>query len=88
MALIDQARQAGARRRPACQAVGITARTDQRWTRGGDIAVDGRPAAPRPPPAHRLSPVERAAVLAICHQPAYASLPPSQIVPRLADEGQ
>ncbi|KAB8308346.1 IS3 family transposase [Erwinia endophytica] len=24
----------------------------------------------------------------MCHQPAYASLPPSQIVPRLADEGR
>jgi putative transposase len=27
-------------------------------------------------------------VLALCHEPAYASLPPGQIVPRLADQGK
>lgn len=37
---------------------------------------------------HRPSAKERAQVLAICHEPVYASLPPSQIVPRLADEGR
>jgi putative transposase len=31
---------------------------------------------------------ERAQVLAVCHEPAYASLPPGQIVPRRADEGR
>lgn len=39
-------------------------------------------------PANQLSAEERAAVLALCHEPPYASLPPGQIVPRLADEGQ
>ena len=59
----------------------------QRWTRGGAIQTDGRPEAVRPSPANRLSAEERAQVLRLCHEPAYASLPPGQIVPRLADEG-
>jgi putative transposase len=42
---------------------------------------------PRPEPANKLTPEERQCVLDICHQPEYASLPPGQIVPRLADQG-
>lgn len=86
--LIDEARQGGARLKPACQALGIEVRTYQRWTRGGEVKGDARPEAARPAPANKLSAEERAQVLALCHEPAYASLPPSQIVPRLADEGR
>ena len=86
--LIDEARQNGARLKPACQELGIDVGTYQRWTRDGGIKADARPEALRPVPANKLSPQERAQVLAICHAPAYASLPPSQIVPRLADEGR
>ena len=86
--LIDEARQAGARLKPACQALGLDVRTYQRWTRGEQVQVDGRPGAQRPVPANKLSAQERAQVLATCHEPAYASLPPCQIVPRLADQGQ
>lgn len=85
--LIDEARQAGARLAPACEVLGLTVRTYQRWTQGGGVRVDGRPGAVRPPPSNKLSEAERAQVLAVCHQPEYASLPPSQIVPRLADQG-
>lgn len=88
VALINEAHQGGARLRSACQALGIDPRSYRRWTHGGAIKADGRPGALRPPPANRLSAAERAQVLAICHEPAYASLPPGQIVPRLADEGQ
>ena len=63
-------------------------RTYQRWTRGEAIKPDGRPKAHRPVPANKLSAEERAEVLALCHEPPYASLPPGQIVPRLADEGR
>ncbi|EOG3074246.1 helix-turn-helix domain-containing protein [Salmonella enterica] len=41
---------------------------------------------PRPAPKNRLSAEEEQQVLAICHEPRFASLPPSQIVPVLADE--
>ena len=36
---------------------------------------------------HRLSEEERQRILLTCNQPAYASLPPGQIVPALADQG-
>jgi len=86
--LIDTARSCGARLAPACQTMGISARTYQRWTRGGGPKADGRPDAERPVPANKLSDEERQSVLNICHQPEYASLPPGQIVPRLADQGR
>lgn len=47
---------------------------------------DRRPEAVRPTPSHQLSPQERQQILAVCHLPEYASLPPSQIVPKLADQ--
>ncbi len=37
---------------------------------------------------HRLSEQERQEILAACNQPQYASLPPAQIVPELADQGR
>ena len=48
---------------------------------------DQRPEAKRSAPQNKLSDDEKAAILATCNQPEYASLPPSQIVPRLADKG-
>lgn len=84
---IEAARREGARLGPACEVVGIDLRTYRRWMRGGEIQADRRPEANRPPPTHRLSEAERDEVLRVCHEPRFASLPPSQIVPRLADEG-
>ena len=86
--LIDEAVAAGARRAPACETAGITLRTYQRWTREGPLKLDGRPEAKRPTPRNKLSEDERTQVLEVCHRPEYASLPPSQIVPLLADQGE
>lgn len=86
--LIEEACRNGARLRPVCAQLGLSVRTYLRWTQGKALKVDGRPKAVRPVPANKLSAEERARVLAICHQPAYASLPPGQIVPQLADQGE
>ena len=86
--LIREAHQAGARLKRACEQLGLDVRTYQRWTQEGTVTADRRPQAQRPEPANKLSLEEREAVLEVCHQPEYASLPPSQIVPRLADQGQ
>lgn len=86
--LIEATQRSGARLRPAGEQLGLRVRTYRRWTQGGEIKADGRPEAVRPVPAHQLSAEERARVLAIGHQPGYASLPPGQIVPALADQGE
>jgi transposase InsO family protein len=43
--------------------------------------------AERPVPANRLTEWERDRIVDTCNAPRFASLPPSQIVPKLADEG-
>ncbi len=72
---------------PACQVLKISTRTYQRWTRTGVVCKDQRPEAIRPVPANKLTQEERQRVLDVCHQKENASLPPSQIVPKLADQG-
>ncbi len=86
--LIDEARANGARLEPACKTLGISPRTYQRWTEEGGVKVDQRPLAKRPDPKNKLSNEERKKVLEVANSKKYASLPPSQIVPKLADEGK
>lgn len=81
--LVQEAVAAGARLGEACRCIGMCERTLQRWQQTPD---DRRPQAPRPEPKNKLSAEEVQQVLDICHEPRFASLPPSQIVPTLADE--
>lgn len=85
MELIDEAVASGARERLACEELGLSVRTRQRWHAR---ASDGRCTALRPEPANKLSEAERALVLRTANEPRFADLPPTQIVPRLADEGR
>jgi transposase InsO family protein len=85
---IEAACKAGARLHEACEVVGITARTLQRWkAHQGLESGDGRPDAVRPVPAHALTESERAQVLSVANEPRFADMPPARIVPTLADEG-
>lgn len=84
MTLITQAVQSGARLALACQALGLSARTLQRWRHQ---SADARPTAPHPAPANKLSEHECRAVLEAANRADFASLTPHQIVPKLADEG-
>lgn len=86
--LINEAVTAGARRAKACAVLEISDRTLRRWTKDGQIHADRRPLVPRPEPANKLSAAECAAVLEVCNSEEFASLPPSQIVPKLADQGR
>ena len=86
--LIEEAVAAGARRAKACAVLDISDRTLRRWTKSGEVQPDQRPLVPRPEPRNKLSPAERAAVLEACNSTEFASLPPSQIVPKLADQGR
>jgi putative transposase len=85
---LNEAIAAGARRAPACLEVGISLRTLQRWSLPEKILADGRTTTSRPAPSNALSESERQAIVALCNSKAYAHLPPSQIVPQLADEGR
>lgn len=83
---VDEAAAAGARRRTACTLLGVSVRTLERWRAPGTLGEDGR--RTRIQCAHnQLSDVERAQVLAIANSATFADLPPSQIVPILAERG-
>jgi transposase InsO family protein len=84
--LLEEACVDGTRLTKACQIVGLSVRTVQRWREDGEINADGRQEAARVP-ANKLSVAERQQMLEVANQPALASLPPSQIVPALADQG-
>ncbi len=84
---MKEATQAGARKTRAGTEAGLTLPTLQRWIQEDGVKVDARTTTVRPAPANKLSAAERRAVLEVCHHAAHAHLPPSQIVPRLADDG-
>lgn len=85
---IEQSVAAGARLSRACQVLGLSARTLQRWRQPGELQGDGRlQAGAQRVPANKLSESERHAILAVANQPEHVDRPPSQIVPALADQG-
>jgi putative transposase len=87
-ALIAEAVAAGARQHHACQVVGVSARTLERWrAEPGDDARQ-RPRGPRRAPPNQLTSAERRAVLATVNAAEFRDLSPHQIVPRLADAGR
>jgi len=86
--LINTAYASGAAREKACECLGISLRTFQRWTQTEYVKTDARPTAVRPEPSNKLTQAERDEMLVICNSVQYQSMPPSQIVPALADLGQ
>lgn len=85
--LIDEATLAGAREKMACKELGISQRTLQRWKSDTTPLEDQRPVAKHPTPKNKLSQEEVQAVLKVVNEAEFQSLPPSQIVPILADRG-
>ena len=85
--LLSDAKLAGARQRPACAVLGLSVRTIQRWQREDDLTGDRR-GARRAEPANKLSADECHALLVVANSAEFGHLPPSQIVPRLADRGE
>ena len=88
--LIEEAVQNGARRELACKEMGIDERTYFRWKalqKQTGSCQDRRPEAERPEPANKLTAEERQRILETINEPDYASRPPAEIVPSLADKG-
>jgi len=85
--LIDEAIQNGAKQQLACELVGISARTYQRWNQGEELSEDQR--IYNDAPVHnKLSDSIRQEILSVINQPEYSTLTPYQIVPTLLDLGQ
>lgn len=76
----------GSRMERACETVGLSVRTLQRWRKqgGGEDARMG----PRTVPSNKLNASERKRILDTVNNPEYKELSPKQIVPRLADQGK
>lgn len=87
VAWVDEAVEAGARYCKVCQVLGLSERTLQRWRSHGEVISDGRTQRVFTP-ANTLSAAEREQVLALCNSDEFAHLPPSQMVPILAERGR
>lgn len=88
--LIEEAVASGARRSRACEVLRVSERTYRRWVserNANGTSADRRPVAERPEPGNKISSEERRKIIEICNSPKYASMPPCEIVPALADEG-
>lgn len=85
--LVKEAIENGAHQKQTCQEVGISARTLQRWCKQGANETDQRPVSKHPTPVNKLTDEECASILEIANQAEFKSMPPSQIVPTLADQG-
>lgn len=83
--LVGQAQASGARLSCACDLLGISARTVERWR--ADRHVGDRRCGPRHRPSNALAPIEEAQVVTVLTSSRYAGLSPKQVVPQLADEG-
>jgi putative transposase len=85
LALLHEAQSSGARLGPACETLGISKRTVERWRnqQGGDDRREG----PQSAPPNKLTPQEKQQILDTVNSPVYRDLSPNQIVPLLADQG-
>ena len=85
ISLIEEAVNAGSRQSKACEIIGLSPKTIQRWSQP-DNEQDGRIDAQHEP-ANKLTEAEYQRIVATANDPEYADLSPSKIVPKLADKG-
>lgn len=83
--LIEEAVLAGARRAECCNILEFSVRTLQRWEK--DPEQGDRRRGPLTPSVKQLTCSEREQVIRVANSVEYRDLPPSQIVPKLADQG-
>ena len=87
LVLIDEAIASGARLEKACDVLGLSGRTVERWRAEDHGGRDGR-AGPHHVPAHVLSDAEKKQILDVASSPEFRDKSPKQIVPTLADRGE
>lgn len=84
--LVKEAQLNGARKHKACEMLNISLRSLERWEKDNG-SEDKRKSANRVSPANKLTKEEREMILSLANSEKYRDLPPSKIVPLLADEG-
>lgn len=84
--LIQETNQNGARLALACKELHISVRTYKHWVSEGGVKEDRRPIIVRPEPKNKLTKQEKNEMLKVVKREEFANLPPSQIVPKLADQ--
>lgn len=82
--MIQNAVKNGCRQAIACSDLDLSEKTFIRWIKTPEDQRKG----PLTTPANKLSELERKNVLKISNSIEYCDLPPTQIVPKLADKGQ
>ncbi len=82
--LINEAVESGARKFKACEILSLNIRTIERWENN----LEDRRRGPLKTPSNALSEEERSEVLRLANSAEFANLSPSQIVPKLADQGK
>lgn len=87
MVLVAAAIVSGARQARACHAISLSERTLQRWQGDQARAGDLRPLRVQDP-KNKLTMLERQRILTVANSDEFGHLPPSQIVPQLADQEQ
>ena len=85
ISMVQVAMNSGARQDRACMVICLSERTLQRW-QIDQLRGDQRPCRIQTP-SNRLSVLERQKVVTVANSVEFGSLPPSQIVPILADRG-
>jgi putative transposase len=86
LGLLDEAVRAGARMAKACELVGLSIRTVERWRL--DVDGDDERVGPLTSPGHKLTQEERTQLLDVANSPEFRDKSPRQIVPTLADRGE
>ena len=83
--LIEEAHENGARYSKACEVVGISLRTLQRWKSGclNDRRKGSKKTVPR-----KVSQEAREEIVAVCNEPRFRDQTPYEIVPQLLTEGR
>ncbi|OQA25688.1 MAG: Integrase core domain protein [Firmicutes bacterium ADurb.Bin354] len=85
--LISEAVNSGAALYKACEELGISKRTYNRWRNTDNDYIDKRTTCERPEPVNKLAKEERQEILDTMNSEEFASKTPCEVVPILADRG-
>jgi len=86
VSLVSEAVSQGCRQIKACEVVGISAKTYQRWILKPNLGDQRR--GPKIEPANKLTVKERERIISVSLEKDFMNLSPRQIVPLLADRGE